>query len=121
MKELNYEIIETKMSELLKFQGMVLFKNPTSQSAFNSFYEKMDIELYQNELTLRTTNTMESLKIIYNQKEDKKQDLLNNIAILFTVFGGIGAWGTMKDEPLLWLLPAPFIVYMLFKAITSKL
>lgn len=92
-----YEELEDKAQELLKFQGTYSFENPTTYNAYNAFYEKLNIELAQNELEKRTESMKASLRIDYEKVEKKKQDKLNKIATWFTVFGAMGATPIIID------------------------
>lgn len=91
IKTSKYEDLEIEAQKLLKFQGIYAFKNPTTYRVYESFYEKLNIQLNENELEKRIESMKSSLRIDYEKQEKKKQDRLNFVAVLFTVFGGIGA------------------------------
>lgn len=92
-----YEDLEVEAQKLLKFQGTYAFNNPTEYSAYDSFYEKLNIEIYQNELEKRIESMKASLRIDYEKSEKKKQDFLNWTAVAFTVFGGLGFFLALYD------------------------
>jgi len=92
-----YEELEDQAQTLLKFQGSYFFKNPTTYSVYNSFFEKLNIELSQDELEKRTESMKASLRIDYEKVEKKKQDRLNFLAVLFTIFGGLGFFLSFYD------------------------